>query len=250
VGILVVAVRDPLEPAADERPLSGSALTTPIEALLGHDFARPELLREAMTHRSALQGKRRRRDLCSNERMEFIGDRVLGLLIAEWLVERFPKEHEGDLGHRLGALVSQTVLAAVAEEIGLGEALAVAANEARDGVRKRASVQADALEAVLGALYLDGGIDAARNFIRHAWSNVMEEQREPPKDSKSTLQEWMHARGIGAPQYIVISHAGPPHAPEFVVTVAAAGCSGTGTAGSKRAAEQLAARDLLRVLGV
>ena len=114
--------------------------------------------------------------------MEFIGDRVLGLLIAEWLVERFPKEHEGDLGHRLGALVSQPVLAAVAEEIGLGEALAVAANEARDGVRRRASVLADALEAVLAALYFDGGIDAARNFIRRAWSNVMEEQREPPKD--------------------------------------------------------------------
>ena len=130
--------------------------------------------------------------------MEFIGDRVLGLLIAEWLVERFPKEHEGDLGHRLGALVSQPVLAAVAEEIGLGEALAVAANEARDGVRRRATVLADALEAVLAALYLDGGIDAARNFIRRAWSNVMEEQREPPKDSKTTLQEWMHARGLGA----------------------------------------------------
>jgi ribonuclease III len=250
VGILVVAIRDPLEPVADGRPLSGPALTSPIEAILGHDFTRPELLREAMTHRSALQGKRRRRGWSSNERMEFIGDRVLGLLIAEWLVERFPKEHEGDLGHRLGALVSQPVLAAVAEEIGLGEALAVAANEARDGVRKRASVLADALEAVLGALYFDGGIDVARNFIRRAWLNVMEEQREPPKDSKSTLQEWMHARGLGAPEYIVVSRAGPPHAPEFVMTVSVAGCSGTGKAGSKRATEQLAAQELLRVLGV
>jgi ribonuclease-3 len=245
----VVAIRNPLEPDTDERPLSGPALTTPIEAILGYDFTRPELLREAMTHRSALQGKRRRRGLSSNERMEFIGDRVLGLLIAEWLVERFPKEHEGDLGHRLGALVSQPVLATVAEEIGLGEALSVAANEARDGVRKRASVQADALEAVLGALYFDGGMDAARNFIRRAWFNAMEAQREPPKDAKSTLQEWMHARSLGAPEYIVISRAGPPHAPEFVVAVAVAGCGGTGKAGSKRAAEQLAANDLLRMLG-
>ncbi len=223
-------------------------MSTPIETILGHDFARPELLREAMTHRSALQGKRRRRGWSSNERMEFIGDRVLGLLIAEWLVERFPDEHEGDLGHRLGALVSQPVLAAVAEELGLGEALAVAASEARVGVRKRASVQADALEAVLGALYLDGGIDPARAFVRRAWCHVMEAQREPPKDAKSTLQEWMHARGLGAPEYVIVSRTGPPHAPEFVVTVAAAGFSGTGTAGSKRAAEQQAATDLLRVL--
>jgi ribonuclease-3 len=226
------------------------ALTTPIEAILGHNFTRPELLREAMTHRSALQGKRRRRRGSSNERMEFVGDRVLGLLIVEWLVERFPNELEGDLGHRLGALVSQPVLADVAEEIGLGEALAVAANEARDGVRKRASVLADALEAVLGALYLDGGLDPARDFIRRAWSNVIEEQRRPPKDAKSTLQEWMHGRGLGAPEYFMVSRAGPSHAPEFVVTVAAGGFSGTGTAGSKRAAEQRAAQDLLQALGV
>jgi ribonuclease-3 len=202
-----------------------------------------------MTHRSALQGKRRRRRWSSNERMEFVGDRVLGLLIVEWLVERFPNELEGDLGHRLGALVSQPVLAAVAEEIGLGEALSVAANEARDGVRKRASVLADALEAALGALYLDGGLDPARDFIRSAWSHVIEAQRQPPKDAKSALQEWMHSRGLGAPEYIMVSRVGPPHAPEFVVTVAAGGFSGSGTAGSKRAAEQLAAQALLQALG-
>ncbi|HET7883771.1 MAG TPA: ribonuclease III domain-containing protein, partial [Acetobacteraceae bacterium] len=108
-------------------------MTTPIEAILGYDFARPELLREAMTHRSAVRGRGRGKG--SNERMEFVGDRVLGLLIAEWLAERYPGEQEGDLGRRLAVLVSQPILAEVADAIGLGEALAVAPGEAKAGVR-------------------------------------------------------------------------------------------------------------------
>jgi ribonuclease-3 len=224
-------------------------LTTPIETLLGHRFARPDLLREAMTHRSAINSRGRVRGRGSNERMEFIGDRVLGLLIAEWLAERFPREQEGDLGRRLAVLVSQPVLAEVAEAIGLGEALAVAPGEAKAGVRRRATVLADALEAALGALYLDGGLRAAREFVRRAWGAVMERHEDPPKDAKTRLQEWVQARGLALPDYAVISRVGPPHAPEFMVTVAVGGASGSGTAGSKRAAEQLAARDLLRALG-
>ncbi len=245
----MVAIRDPLESAGDGPPLSGPALTTPIEAILGHDFTRPELLREAMTHRSALFGRGRERGRSSNERMEFIGDRVLGLLVAEWLAERFPREQEGDLGRRLALLVSQPVLAAVAEEIGLGETLSVAPGEARAGVRRRATVLADALEAALGALYLDGGLERARDFVRRAWAGVMNAQEEPPKDAKTALQEWVQARGLGLPEYVVASRAGPPHAPEFVVTVTVGGFTGSGTAGSKRAAEQFAAQELLRVLG-
>jgi ribonuclease-3 len=224
-------------------------LSSPIETILGHEFARPELLREATTHRSAVHGRGRPRGRGSNERMEFIGDRVLGLLVAEWLAERFPHEQEGDLGRRLALLVSQPVLAAVADEIGLGETLSVAPGEARAGVRRRATVLADALEAALGALYLDGGIERARDFVRRAWGGVMNRQEEPPKDAKTALQEWVQARSQGLPEYIVASRVGPPHAPEFVVTVSFDGFSGTGTAGSKRAAEQLAAQDLLRVLG-
>jgi ribonuclease-3 len=223
-------------------------LTTPIETILGHEFARPELLREAMTHRSALHGQGRGRK-GSNERMEFVGDRVLGLLIAEWLAERFPREQEGDLGRRLAVLVSQPVLAEVAEAIGLGDALAVAPGEAKAGVRRRATVLADALEAALGALYLDGGLDRARNFVRRAWAVAMDRHQEPPKDAKTRLQEWVQARGLGLPDYIVVARAGPPHAPEFVVSVAVSGATGSGAAGSKRAAEQLAARDLLQALG-
>jgi ribonuclease-3 len=223
-------------------------LTTPIETILGHDFARPELLREAMTHRSAAHG-RGRRGKGSNERMEFIGDRVLGLLMAEWLAERFPREQEGDLGRRLAVLVSQPVLAEVAEAIGLGEALSVAPGEAKAGVRRRATVLADALEAALGALYLDGGIAQARAFVRRAWDDVMMRLETPPRDAKTMLQEWVQARGLGLPEYVVQSRVGPPHAPEFAVTVAAGGYTGSGLAGSKRAAEQLAAQELLRALG-
>src|SRR5579863_9490331 len=232
-------------------------MSAAFEAILGHEFKRPALLQEALTHRSAVHGrgtqqrgiKREGRIHASNERLEFIGDRVLGLTMAEWLAERFPHEQEGDLGRRLAHLVSQPVLAEVAETIGLGEALSVSPGEAKAGVRRRATVLADALEAALGALYLDGGLEHARSFVRRAWDGVMSRQAEPPKDAKTRLQEWVQARSLGLPEYIVLSRVGPPHAPEFVVTVAAGGFTGSGTAGSKRAAEQLAATELLRALG-
>lgn len=211
------------------------------EAILGHTFARPELLREALTHRSAAQSRR----YGSNERLEFIGDRVLGLTIAEWLAERFPREQEGDLGRRLASLVSQPVLAQVAETVGLAAVLSVSPGEAKAGVAKRATVLADALEAALGALYLDGGLDVARNFIRKAWQDSMTSQAEPPKDAKTTLQEWAQKRGMDLPKYQVTDRSGPPHDPEFTVTVTVGNDAGSGRAGSKRAAEQLAAETLL-----
>jgi len=219
-------------------------LSTQFENILGHDFKRPDLLREALTHRSALHGRGRSRG--SNERLEFIGDRVLGLLMAEWLAERFPQEQEGHLGRRLASLVSQPVLAAVAETIGLGAALSVAPGEARAGVKRRATVLADALEAALGALYLDGGLEIARGFIRRAWDSAMAAQIEPPQDPKTALQEWAQKRGKDLPSYVVTRRSGPPHAPEFVVTVSVGELAGSGAAGNKRAAEQLAAEALLR----
>ena len=222
-------------------------MSTSIETILGHKFARPELLREAATHRSVAHGRGFKGD--SNERLEFIGDRVLGLLMAEWLAERFPREQEGELGRRLAHLVSQPVLAAVADTIGLGITLSVAPGEARAGVKLRATVLADALEAALGALYLDGGLDRARIFVRRAWDAPMVAQAEPPKDAKTTLQEWAQKQKQPAlPLYIITGRAGPPHAPEFTVTVSVGNRTGTGAAGSRRAAEQLAAEDLLRSL--
>jgi ribonuclease-3 len=213
------------------------------EAILGHEFKRPDLLQEALTHRSAAQGRGRKQP--SNERLEFIGDRVLGLAMAEWLAERFPREQEGELGRRLAYLVSQPVLATVAETAGLAAALSVSPGEAKAGVAKRATVLADALEAALGALYLDGGLDAARNFVRRAWNDAMVEQADPPKDAKTALQEWAQKRGKDLPVYEITGRSGPPHAPEFVVTVTVEAWGANGTGGNKRAAEQLAAEALL-----
>jgi ribonuclease-3 len=229
-------------------------LTLPIETILGHQFAKPALLREALTHRSAspragVRGPAAaKHGAGSNERLEFIGDRVLGLLMAEWLAERFPHEQEGALGRRLSHLVSQPVLAGVADAIGLDDALAVSPGEAKAGVKKRATVLADALEAALGAVYLDGGLAPARAFVRRAWEPAMTAQAEPPKDAKTALQEWAQTRGPELPVYTLTGRAGPPHAPEFTVTVSAGGATGTGTATSKRAAETAAASDLLRQL--
>ena len=248
-----MAVRDPLEPAVLGHQLTDPDAAGPTrdalpraEALLGHRFGRPGLLREALTHRSAAQKPRgRARGTGSNERLEFVGDRVLGLLMAEWLAERFPHEQEGELGRRLAHLVSQPVLAGIAEAIGLPGALDVAPGEVRAGVKRRATVLADATEAAIGALYLDGGIEAARGFIRRAWGDAMVAQASPPKDPKTELQEWAQGRGLPLPAYLVGSREGPPHAPCFVVTVSVAGQTGTGSAGTKRAAEQAAASELL-----
>ncbi len=251
-----MAGRDPLGPppalgALTEAPPSSDARAN-IESLLGRPFARPELLREALTHRSAANVTRSRTEARSgagsNERLEFIGDRVLGLLIAEWLIERFPQEQEGELGRRLAYLVSRPVLAGMAEDVGIGAALDVAAHEARAGVHRAASVLADAIEAVLGAAYLDCGLEAPRRFVRAVWAKAMTAQTLPPKDPKTELQEWLLARGLPLPGYTLDSADGPPHAPRFVIRVLACGKTGFGAAGNKRAAESLAAAELLAQL--
>jgi ribonuclease III len=219
------------------------------EDLLGHRFQRPDLLREALTHRSAVRkGRGLAKGAGSNERLEFVGDRVLGLLVAEWLAERFPHEQEGELGRRLALLVSQPVLAGIAEQVGLPAALAVAPGEAKAGVRRRATVLADAMEAAIGALFFDGGLEAPRAFVRRAWESAMAEQKAPPKDAKTALQEWAQGRGHPLPGYTLASREGPSHAPVFVIAVTVAGKTGTGSAGSKRQAEQLAAAALLEAL--
>jgi ribonuclease III len=220
------------------------------EAILGHVFQRPELLAEALTHRSAAQGRAqgRGKPRASNERLEFVGDRVLGLAMAEWLAERFPHEQEGELGRRLAYLVSQPVLASVADTIGLSAALSVSPGEARAGVARRATVLADALEAALGALYMDGGLEVARDFVRRAWNEAMTVQAEPPKDAKTALQEWAQKRGLDLPAYVITDRSGPPHAPQFTVTVAVGSAEANGTAGNRRAAEQRAAEALMHHL--
>ena len=231
------------------------------EELLGHRFAQPGLLAEALTHRSAASGRaagrtagraagQRRRlpkstGAGSNERLEFIGDRVLGLVVAEWVAERFPAEQEGELGPRHAQLVSREAVCAVAERIGLAGVLSLGSNEALAGVGRLATVLADALEAAIGALHLDGGLDTARRFIRHAWAPLLEAQVRPPKDPKTALQERVLAHGETLPAYRVVSREGPSHAPHFVVEATARGQVGSGEGSTKRLAERAAAADLL-----
>jgi ribonuclease-3 len=206
---------------------------------IGHRFARPELLRQALTHRSAADPRRGQLD--SNERLEFIGDRVLGLLMAEWLIERFPEEREGSLGRRFGVLVAWDTLADMAEALDLGPALVVPPGESRAGLTARRNVLADALEALLGALYLDGGLDAARPFLRRVFAPLMEADVHPRAPAKSRLQEWLQGRGLGLPEYRTVATSGPPHRPLFVVAAAAAGREAEGMGDTRRAAEQAAA---------
>lgn len=221
-----------------------------IERITGHRFVKPVLLAEALTHRSAAHARGRCgvKGRGSNERLEFVGDRVLGLAMAEWLLERFPREQEGDLGPRLAALVSRQTLVGIAEKIGLSACLNVADNEAKAGVGTLATVLADAMEAVIGAIYLDAGLEPARRFIRCAWSELIEQQVKPPKDPKTALQEWGLARGLGLPQYRVDSHTGPSHAPTFVIRVSLGGHSASAEASNKRDGERLAAAQLLELL--
>lgn len=213
-------------------------------AFLEYEFQREGLLAEALTHRSAAGAK----GVGSNERLEFIGDRVLGLVIAEWLIERFPHEQEGKLGPRLAALVSKPALASIAQAHDVAEMLSVAPGEAKRGVSTQANVLADALEAMIGALYLDGGLEPARAFVRRIFAHVVQDQAAPPKDPKTALQEWALKRALPLPLYEIVQRSGPSHAPEFVVQVSVGDASATASAGAKRAAEQQAAQHLLGIL--
>lgn len=236
-----MASRNPLEPHPDRYPLTGSAF--------GHTFENPDLLREALTHRSAVSRHPGRANKTrSNERLEFVGDRVLGLVMAEWLAERFPLEPEGLLARRHADLVAEPQLAVIGAGLGLSDMLIVAPNEARAGVGRGVAVVADGVEAVLGAIYLDGGLEAARRVVRQAWREAVDAQADPPKHPKSDLKEWLEARGETLPQFVELSRTGPAHALEFTVTVAAMGRTGRGTALTKQLAEREAAADLLRQL--
>ncbi|MCQ4161338.1 ribonuclease III [Roseomonas sp. GC11] len=208
-------------------------------ARLGHAFRDPALLEQALTHRSAADPRRGMLD--SNERLEFLGDRVLALVMAEWLSERFPSEREGALGKRLSVLVAAETLAKVGEAIGLPAALRIPPAEGRTGLRNRVTVIADATEALIGALYLDAGLDVPRGFIRREWAGHLAADPTPPMSAKSRLQEYTLGRAEGLPEYRLVSTTGPSHQPLFVVAVRAAGREAEGRGDSKRAAEQAAA---------
>lgn len=216
-----------------------------LQTALGHRFGRLQLLRQALTHASTAPSRTR-----SNERMEFLGDRVLGLVIAEMLFERFPGEEEGSLARRLAALVRRDALARVAHRLDLGGHLSLSPGEEDTGGRENPSLLSDACEAVIAALYMDAGLPTASRFIHEHWGDMIEETPTPPKDAKTTLQEWAQGQGLALPAYREIGRSGPPHAPVFTMEVVVEGYEpATGTGASKRIAAQSAAEILLQQVG-
>ncbi len=209
-------------------------------AQIGYEFKNPELLAQALIHASAV-GRHDR----GNERLEFLGDRVLGLVIAETLFNA-RNEAEGDLARRLAHLVKRDALAEIAKKLHLGDYLTFAKNDQKDVHRLNANILADALEAVIAALYLDGGLETARSFIKRFWADLLVVGSAPPTDNKTKLQEWALARGLPLPAYQVVAQDGPPHAPMFDVAVRIEGLGDSqGRGPSKKVAEQGAAEAML-----
>jgi ribonuclease-3 len=218
-------------------------VVTALEARLGHRFADRSLLERALSHSSALD---RGSASLNNQRFEFLGDRVLGLVIAEWLLRQFPEAEEGELAVRYNALVRKEACAAAAERIELGQYLFLGPGEERAGGREKAAILADACEAVIAALYLDGGLDAAYRFIEAEWSHLVLVPTRLRADAKTALQEWTQGQGRGIPVYKETGRSGPDHAPVFKVKVEITGAApASGSGGSKRQAEQAAARAML-----
>ena len=216
----------------------------PLEDRLGYSFRDKSLLERALTHASASGA--------SNERLEFVGDRVLGLVVAARLYGLYPGDAEGVLALKLNALVRKEACANAAEAAGLPEYLILAGSEASSGGRKKAVILAGACEAVIAALYLDGGLETAEAFIARYWREAFGTLNQDMRDAKTALQEWAQARGGRiAPVYTLMRREGPDHAPRFVVEVAAGGePPAAGEGSSKREAEQSAAAAMLKRLGL
>jgi ribonuclease-3 len=225
--------------------------TAALAERLGHRFARPELLVEALTHRSAIEKAPSR----TYERLEFLGDAVLGLVAAQWLFERDPQASEGEMARTRSYLVSRKVLSQASRDLGIGEALRLSEGETRSGGRRKASLLADALEATIGAVYADAGLEAARRVIVPLLAEALE--RDPDlagQDAKTTLQEILQARGerlpeYRLPEYRLIEESGPAHERTFAVECWIDGVRmGAGSGGSKKVAERRAALEAMRAL--
>ena len=231
-------------------PSFPSVPVTELTTKLAHEFAHPDLLQAALTHPSLSGAKRGAKNGGASpyERLEFLGDRVLGLVIAEKLYELFPDSREGDLAKRHAALVNRDACREVALEIGLDKHLRLANNEeAGHETHKNLVTLSDAMEAVIGAMYLDGGLEVARAFIHRYWQKPAMHAEAAPDDPKTALQEWAQGHGLPLPSYKVLENSGPAHAPKFVVEVTVKGHTPAQAEGaSKRAAEKAAAELLLK----
>lgn len=207
---------------------------------LGHAFAAPALLDQALTHRSAGRS--------NNERLEFLGDGLLNLLIAEFVYETFPRANEGDMTRLRSALVNGQALAALARVEKLGERIRLGPGEMKSGGHRRDSILADAFEAIIAAVYLDAGFDACRALVRRVFAEPLQlAGKQVAKDAKTQLQETLQARGLDIPVYELLQTHGDDHAKQFEVAcvVEALALRETATASSRRAAEQIAAEQVL-----
>jgi ribonuclease-3 len=217
-----------------------AAAIAELEGRLGHVFQDRVLLERALTHSSVGKGA------ADNERLEFLGDRVLALVIAETLLSRDPDAEAGPLSKRLHVLVSREACAKVGRGLGVGPALRLPGGETKRGARDQARFLADACEALIGALYLEAGLDVARERVLAAWREMIESPHdERSANPKSRLQEWAASAGRGAPAYRLIGREGPDHEPNFTVEVEIEGTAARATAGSRQAAEKAAALALL-----
>lgn len=217
-------------------------------ARLGHEFSDPALLKVALTHASARAGACPQED---NERLEFLGDRVLGLAIAELLADSFPKAREGELARWFNHLVRAETCAEIAQEWELGTFILMSGGEAGSGGRSKKTILANACEAVLGAIFADGGYDAARAVVHRFWQPQLDMLELAAPDAKSLLQEWAQGRRLPLPRYLEVAREGPDHAPRFTAEVQIDGVAPErGTGANKRAAEQAAALAMLVREGV
>ena len=215
------------------------------EQRLGYEFSNLSLLVEALTHSSIASDFRK-----DNQRLEFLGDRVLGLVMAEALLEIDQTAPEGTLAPRFNALVRKETCAEVARQIELGGVLKIGRSEMLSGGRRKDALLGDGMEAVIAAIYKDGGFEIAKAIIINLWGDRIKNVKGDARDAKTMLQEWAQARGQNPPNYVVISRSGPDHAPDFLVKVIlASGETTEAMAGSKRQAEQMAAKALLKKIG-
>ncbi|OWY13546.1 ribonuclease III [Thioclava sp. JM3] len=221
-----------------------SAEIKAFEKRLGHKFKRPELLARALTHSSISTPTRP-----DNQRLEFLGDRVLGLVMAEALFLGDRAASEGQMAPRFNALVRKEACADIARKIDLGAVLKLGRSEMMTGGRRKLALLGDAMEAVIAAVYLDGGFEAAKELILRLWEDRLESVEEDARDPKTALQEWAQARGLPPPRYEITHRDGPDHAPNFTIEVSLEnGARETAKAGSKRQGEMTAAKTLLKRL--
>ena len=212
---------------------------------LGYEFQSKKYLLLALTHSSYAE-----ESTASNERLEFLGDRVLGLIVAEILLDRFPSEREGEIARRLSSIVDKNSLAKIARSIELGKYIRVGSGDLQAETHNTPGVLADTMEALIGAVYCDSGLNDARALIVSLWTPLIEEASEPPVDPKTRLQEWAQKKQLGLPKYRILARVGPDHQPVFTAEVSLDSLgNGNGIGRSKRTAEQNAAIKLLELIG-